>query len=240
MLRRLKQSGGVATNLVILAIVLVTLTALWQRSADKQRAESEIRRDINYVSLLGEFELTIPKDWSLGPNSGEEDGVVFLEILGPRNDVVNKAFAEDGPAESETIEEALENQRYSELIQTSVGREYALLQVEVVTSTSYEIPTTKEPWRTDLEASETTASGVAYGEFIDFSVPGAKGYRYSVTIFEGEHELKATSYYLLGDQAEAEILLFPADSSFAKQAEDIVRSFIFTTNEEAEQAADAL
>ena len=238
-MNRLKdQAGGITVNIFLLLIVVVGASFMWQRATDKEASEIANLESVKYTSPFGEFQITIPKGWSLGDGSVEDQGIILLEILGPRNTVVNNAFTSGSDVESQSIEEAFGNERYNELINSSVGREYILVQVEVLTAASYDLPLDKEQWKIDLLASDNTASGIAVGEIEDFSATGASGYKYQLTLFESEQTLEATSYYLLGNQAE--IVIFPHNSNFNQESEAMIKSMVFTTDQETLEALEEL
>jgi len=204
---------------------------LWQNSTDQQQAELDAQTENTYLSPAGEFQFTSPKEWTIGGESYEEEGLISLQLNGPQNSVIDQAFADSQETESESVGDAIFNQRFSELIETPLGREYALLQIDVLTSAFYELPENIEQWRDELLDSNITANGLSYSKFEDFSVNGAKGYKFTFTIFEGDSQVSGTSYYLLGETAEAEILVYPANSYRAAEAEEIIKTIVIDTRE---------
>ncbi len=220
------QRGAIGTNIVIGVIVLIGASVFWQYSDNQKQEQLDSITERVYTSPGGEFELTIPADWEIGQESYEEDGIVSLELYGPRNNVVNTAFAQREGVESGTIEEALSANRISELVDSPVGREYAIIQLNVTAATFFDLSPDKEVFKEALLETNDTASGVSYSEFIDFDIGTADGWKFDSTLVQLDDKITATNYYLIGDFAEVDALLYPANSNYAQAAEEIIKTLV--------------
>ncbi len=218
------QRGGVAINIAIGIAVIIGLTVYWQVQSDRdEEAASKITETV-YESPGGEFSITLPTSWSVGEESYESQGVVSLDLYGPRNQVVNTAFKQLEGVESESIEEALSANRISELVDSPVGQEYVLIQLTVTTATYFDLHESKDDYQLEILGLNDFTSGVTYGDFTDFNTPTADGWKFPVTLYQVDDQITATSYYLLGDYAEAEALVYPANSNYAEAAEEIIKT----------------
>ena len=233
MKRNLNQTGGVAINIALLVVLIFGAAFIWERATQEQQREIDELTEIEYISPGGEFQVTFPVEWQIGPNSLEEEGVTLLELEGPRNGVVTQSFQDPDRDGGLTVQDFFSDERFQDIMNTAVGQDFALIQIEAVSSILFELPNNKEEWRDNLLEGATTASGLSYSEFVDFSVPGGDGYIYDVTAIENGNKIVLRSFYLLGEQAEIEAILFPATSAFAADAEEIIRTIEITTDAEA-------
>ncbi len=226
------QAGGAVVNTILAVVFVLGLSLYWQFDTDRTQQQQAEITETTYVSPGNEFQIDIPTSWGVGEETFEEDGVVSIELYGPRNTEINAAFRQKEGVESESIEDALTNSRITELLDSSVGREFALLQITVTTATFFELYDSKQTFRDDILSDNTTASGIRYSEFEDFNTEGADGWVYDVTLFQENAEITATSYFLLGELAEVDVLLYPADTNFKTEAEEILKSLRIDTLEQ--------
>lgn len=226
------KNGNVTLNVVLIVALILGAAFMWERAANKQQEELDAQTEYTYVSPTGEFEFTIPIDWEVEEGT-DEDGLILIDVKGPRNKNVEKAFQEDNNGEVIPIEEAFVDGRFNKLLESSVGKEYVIIQMEIVPFGIYALPEDKSAWRDDLLKSVSAVSGYSFGEFNNFAVSGADGWKYTTTLFNDDNNFVTQSYYLLGNLAEAEIQVYPVDSSYLSEAEEIISSMIFTTEEEA-------
>lgn len=229
-----RSFGGIKINLLILVVLIGGIAFYWQRAAERQKEEEAQITEQTYISPAGEFAFTYPSDWLVN-EFAEEEGVVIIELYGPRNQTVGTVFTEAERERLETSEDAFSDERFREVINTPVGKDFVVLTFEVLVAEFFELPSSPQAWKDELLSVNTATSGINYSGFEPFSAEGADGFKYNIAVFDELGTLESTGYYLLGERAEAEISSFPADSNFSEQVDQIVSSMVITTEAEAAQ-----
>lgn len=222
------QSGNSTIFGFLFILTVFGVTFLWQQSTDRQQEQLDNADGNLYVSPAGEFYVAMPTEWTVTDGSYEDEGIISIQLSGPNNTAVSEGFLKQEGVVSTSIEDAVANGRLNELIGTPVGTEFALLQIDAFATSHFEPSASREEWKELLTTGTTTADGIAYADFTDYSTDSASGYKYNLRVFEGDQEIEFIGYYLLGVGAEVEVLFFPVSSSYADAAEKIVDSIVIS------------
>lgn len=215
--------------LVLIICAIVGITFLWQQDTQKKQELFGNDTSMRYISPAAEFIITIPNGWEIDQDSSAEDqGLISLLINGPDNKNISKNFSDESSFDTQNLDELLTSDRLEELINTPYGKNFVLLQVDALTTAFYEIPTSKDVWLSEVNGGLDISSGSSVSNIEDFKSEGAEGYKYNLTIIKDSKKLEAIGYYLLGESAEAEFLVFPASSSRLSEAENIIKTTVIS------------
>ena len=218
---------------VLLIVAVVVIASIWQDSTDKQQAELDAQEFNTYLSPGGEFQFNVPRDWKVDSSSTELEGYTGILLNGPQNALVLRAYEEQGGS-ADDVEKALLDKDYTE-IASSLSREYIGLELEAFYASVYEIAESIEDFKQELIDSTSTATGLAFSNFEEFDVDGGKGLRYTISSFEESGLNQAIGYFLLGEFVEMDITIFPANSAFLEEADEIIKSMSLGTTEQLEE-----
>ncbi len=215
--------------LLIVVSLIIGAALMWQKSTDRQQAAIDSETFKTFINPSGELVFKVPNEWKLDDNSQLEDGITSIQLNGPKNETLHNVIDLKTGQDSADIAEAIKNFNLQKLIGINLSKELAIIQFDIYSGLYIELSTDKQIWKEQLPTTTNVANGISFGKFEDFSVEGGDGYKYTTTIFENGESLSAINYYLLGDLAEVEITLFPADSSYRQQAEDIIKTMVIGT-----------
>lgn len=222
---RTNDQGGIRGAVITVALVII-LAVLWQLFSDQQKQDAAVIRDAVYATPLGEVTVVFPDNWAVGTTSFEEQGYYSLELEGPRNASIARQINEKYSVDINAGD--ISNTKLIEMLDDPLAADYVLVLIDIVSAAEFELSESPEAWQARLLENTNTTSGVSFSGFEPSSISGADGFQYRSQIEEGGSSTDILNYYLLGQTAEIEVSIFPADSNNSQAAQDIVEAINVT------------
>ena len=239
----LRSETGGTTGVLIFIVSVIVAAALWQLLVEgdpQHRAQPEGPPVSEYVSPGAEVQFTFPGEWPV-QDSNEGEGFYVLDLEGPRNSSIARILRERDGID---IEGAVTTVQLAEVINSSIANDYINMSFDVVSASTFELSGTLEQRKQELIEGRNATSGISFGEFTELEINGNQAMRYESRLIDGGAIVDSINYFILGETAEVDIVIFPASSNYAIEAESIVRNIEIRTNQEIEelqqQALDAI
>lgn len=216
-----KRYGITERGLLFTCIGIIVIAIFWQLMAPTNK---ELEVPTIYSTPLGEVELQLPSGWVVNDTSFEEDGFYSLEVDGPRNASIARLVQEK--YEVDINNQSITDEKLIEILSEPIAADYILGFFDIVSGVQFELAESREAWKEELLEQTTSASNTSYSNFEEIESDTWQGYRYTVSIFQGDQTLETVGFFLHGGAAQVEATFYPTWSNNMQFVDGIIDSVL--------------
>lgn len=213
---------------MIFVVVVIIATALWQVIIESGNGQIEENTEIGFVTPDGEVQIDFPNTWEV-KDSQFGEGFYTLDLDGPRNASIARLLREQ---EDIDITTGVTTVQLAEIINRSIANDYVSLSVDVVSANGFELSESLDSRKQELLDGLDATSGVSFGEFVDLEINDNPAFRYESRLIDGGAVVDSINYFVLGETAEVDVVIFPSSSNYAAEAEAIIKNMVIRTNDQ--------
>ncbi len=228
-----KAQDGLIRGVILFIVAIAVGTALWEIAYTRREEKVVESDDVTYITTHGEVALQFPADWAVN-DSRYEDSFYTLEIGGPRNASIIRQVKDRDGIDLNALE--VTDSQLLKVLNSSIANDYVIMAFDIVGYERFTLSKDLASRKKELLSEQGADSAFSFGNFKETKINGSKVLRYNGQLIEGKESLKSLNYYILGETAEIDVTIFPADSNYAKAAEDILKTVNISSKDNLDEA----